>query len=40
LELEKPEKLAEEAKKYATLYGDSFLWFYQFVIDKSLGFGK
>jgi hypothetical protein len=37
LNLENPDSLAAQAKGYATQYGDSFLYFYNYVVDKSRG---
>ncbi len=37
LNLENPDSLAAQAKDYATQYGDSFLYFYNYVVDKSRG---
>ncbi len=37
LNQENPESLAAQAKDYATQYGDSFLYFYNYVVDKSRG---
>ncbi len=37
LNLENPDSLAAQAKVYATQYGDSFLYFYNYVVDKSRG---
>ncbi len=37
LNLENPDSLAAQAKDYATQYGDSFLYFCNYVVDKSRG---